>query len=68
MEKNKIKKALYKEKPEANFMFIRKKFAYYYADLNDIRVHFQVPVDDMGDADFGFRMEAKHMIRWIVEK
>lgn len=40
--------------------------AYYYADLNDTRIYFEIPVDEMGEADFGRTMEAKHLIRWIV--
>lgn len=61
-----IKKELYKQKPRAFFRFIRKEVAYYYADLEQQRVKFEIPVDDMGDADFGSTMEAKLLIRWIV--
>lgn len=61
-----IKKELYKQKPRAFFLFIRKEVAYYYADLEQQRVKFEIPVDDMGDADFGSTMEAKLLIRWIV--
>jgi len=61
-----IKKALYKQKPEAHIQFIRKSVVYYYADLEEMRVHFEVPVDDMGDADFLPSMDAKLLNRWIV--
>lgn len=64
--KTEIKKRLYKEKPEARFQYIRMGVAYYYADLSDMRVHFEIPVSDMGDADFGVTMEAKLLNRWLV--
>lgn len=60
-----IKKLLYKQKPTAHFMYVRKGHAYYYADLEDRKVHFKVPVSDMGDADFGIEMESQHLNRWI---
>lgn len=66
MTKNEIKKALYKQKPEAHFRFIRKGVAYYYADLEEMRVNFEIPVSDMGDADFTPTMEGKLLIRWLV--
>ena len=28
--------------------------------------HFEIPVSDMGDADFGAVMEAKLLNRWII--
>ena len=61
-----IKKALYREKPEARLSYIRGGSAYYYADLEALRVRFEVPVSDMGDADFGPNMDAKYLIRWIT--
>ena len=66
MEKNEIKKALYRQKPQAEIKFIRQGVAYYYADLEEERVQFEVPVNDMGDADFERTMEAKLLIRWLV--
>lgn len=66
MEKNEIKKALYKQKPQAEFKFVRLGVAYYYADLEDQRVNFEVPVSDMGDVDFGRTMDAKLLIRWLA--
>jgi hypothetical protein len=67
MELNDIKKGLYKFKPIAKFRFIRKGVAYYSTFLADeYFVHFQIPVEDMGDADFCYEMDAKLLIRWIV--
>ena len=65
MEKIEIKKALYKQKPKARIKFIRMGTAYYYADLEEKRIQFEIPVDDMGDADFLPEMEAKLLQRWI---
>ncbi len=66
MEKNEIKKDLYKKNPKATFRFISKGIAYYYTDLEKERINFQIPVSDMGDADLNSSMNAKHLIRWII--
>jgi hypothetical protein len=73
MELNNIKKALYKQNPRARFQFIRSGIAYYIAPITDgtidqetkIEVTFEVPVVDMGIAEFHDVMDAKHLIRWI---
>ena len=66
MTNTEIKKELYKQKPEATLRYIRKGVAYYYADLEQQRVDFEVPINDMGDADFTPRMDAKLLGRWLV--
>ena len=70
MEKNEVKKALYKQNPKANFKFIRKGVAYYLTTIDSdnelIQINFEIPVNDMGDADFETTMDAKLLIRWIV--
>jgi len=68
MEKNEIKKALYKENPQAVLKHIRKGVVYYSAHIASTEqvVQFEVPVDDMGDADFLSNMDGKLLIRWIV--
>lgn len=77
METNEIKKLLYKQNPAALFKYIRKGNAYYQAgieidkdnllDLPIVKlITFEVPVSDMGDADFLSMMPAKLLIRWIV--
>lgn len=67
MELNEIKKILYKEKPVASFSHIRKGSAYYSTTLIDgTQIRFEIPVIDMGDADFNYNMDAKLLIRWIV--
>jgi len=71
MEKNEIKKALYKQKPVAKLQMIRKGLAYYSATIEvnekvDTEVQFEVPVNDMGDADFFPEMDAKLLNRYLV--
>ena len=69
MENNEIKKALYKQNPKAEFKFIRKEVAYYLAIIESesepVEIRFEVPVSDMGDADFEYLMDSKYLIRWI---
>lgn len=48
------------------FKFIRKGVAYYTTVVDELQISFEVPVDDMGDADFGKEIEAKLLIRWLV--
>ena len=75
MEKNEIKKELYKQNPKAQLEYIRKGKAYYSTMIssegslgtNGTMVTFEIPVEDMGDADFGIEMEAKLLQRWIME-
>jgi hypothetical protein len=67
MDRNEIVKALYKQNPTACFRFIRMGVAYYDCVLGDFtKVEFQVPVNDMGGADFLVEMDSKHFIRWIT--
>lgn len=64
-----IKKALYKQKPTATFLFIRKNVAYYTTVIEfeekQTAIRFEIPTDDMGDADFFPEMDAKLLARWI---
>lgn len=66
MEKNEIKKKLYKQNPNAKFLFMKNGIAYYYADLPEERIRFQIPFSDMGEGEFGRNMDSKYLIRWIV--
>lgn len=71
MTTTEIKKELYKQKPIAKMNFIRMGVAYYSTSIeNDgktVDVSLQVPVSDMGDTDFHPLMDAKLLIRYIVE-
>ena len=74
MTKNEIKKKLYLQKPVAKLLYIRKGLAYYDAvvRINDESVleyktvFFEIPVSDMGDADFLPEMESSLLLRWII--
>ena len=74
MTTTEIKKALYKQKPTAELKFIRVGVAYYETtitnddDESTSRVEFQVPVIDMGDADYYSKMDAKLLNRYIVNE
>lgn len=65
-----IKKLVYKQKPKAYFQKIRIGVAYYNFDVlfNDsvrLQYRFEIPVSDMGEADFYQEMEAKLLLRWL---
>lgn len=66
MTNTEIKKATYKEKPQADFKWIRNGLACYCADLENYRVQYEIPVSDMGTAEFGRTMDAKLLNRWIA--
>jgi hypothetical protein len=69
MELNEIKKALYKENPNATLEKIRSGTAYYSAHIASLDkvIRFEIPVNDMADADFRSGMDSKLLIRWIVQ-
>jgi hypothetical protein len=67
MTKNEIKKLLYKQKPVAFLQYIRKGNACYESIIEDRIIWFEVPVSDMGDADFWPEMQGQLLIRWIKE-
>ena len=68
MNKNEIKKALYKQKPTASLISHKDGCKVYVTELNDKTViEFSVPIIDMGDAEFGLTMEAHLLIRYLVD-
>ena len=75
MNKNEIKKELYKQNPTVYFNMIRMEVAYYKTTIfpekegkiTEIDVIFEIPVSDMGNTDFKATMDAKLLNRWIVE-
>ena len=68
MEKIEIKKALYKENPNAILTSIKKGNINYSAHIPSLEViiQFEVPFGDIGDAKFLSSMDSKLLIRWIV--
>ena len=70
MNKNEIKKALYKQKPTAEFTCIVGTTLYYKTkveiDDKTITVDFAIPVDEIGDAVFYKEMDAQFLNRYII--
>lgn len=70
MTENEIKKALYKEKPMANFVSANKGGMLYTTIIREVneseRVNFFVPFSDIGDAIFYPNMDAKLLIRYLI--
>lgn len=79
MELNEIKKILYSLKPEAKFQGLNKSGIRYLAqigrtkakpittEVETIDIHFYIPLNDIGDADFQAIMPAQLLIRYIVQ-
>lgn len=70
MDKNEIKKALYKDGGDiASFQKIKGGNAYYIAGTligeEVVQVNFVIPISDMGGAEFLSEMPAKNLARWI---
>lgn len=65
-----IKKALYKQKPEAKMAYAKKGMLRYISmiivDEITTTVRFEIPFEDMGDAMFEPKMPAQLLNRWIV--
>ncbi len=71
MNSNEIKKALYKEKPEATALhktYIKGELSQiaYTAELSTGTVFFRVPVEEMGGLIFADTQPAQHLIRWLT--
>lgn len=64
---NEIKKELYRQKPVAYLVKIYQGVIYYTANIDSGPVNFEVPVSDLGDASFEAQMDAKLLIRWLVD-
>lgn len=64
--KTEIKKYIYKEQPKAYLEFIRIGVMYYYTTILGTKLQFEVPINDMGSADFFPTMEAKYLLRWLI--
>lgn len=67
MNKGEIKKALYKEKPEAHWVASDGHAKHYTAKTSLGEVAFEVPFDDMGTATFNDVMPAQLLVRWLKQ-
>lgn len=71
---NDIKKLLYKQNPKATIQTVNKTGILYETQVSGVfgesignsTIHFKVPLDDLGDANFDAVMDAKLLIRYIV--
>ncbi len=68
MEKNNIKKVLYKEKPIATVLLhTMKTDSYEYVAKTSIGVvNFKVPKKEMGEVEFKTHEPSQLLIRWLV--
>lgn len=66
MDLNTVKKALYKEKPVANFVDENEGFFFYNTRLESgTQVIFRVNKDELGETRLELKEPAQHLIRWI---
>jgi hypothetical protein len=63
MEKNEIKKELYRTKPTAYFQSYQGGLLYY--KTLGVEYHFSIPVEDTGTAPFLPEMPAQQLNRWL---
>lgn len=66
MEKNEIKKELYKQKPIAKFDKIIGGVGYWQTTVADQTVTFAIPFEDMGSTEFTSEISSQLLIRWLV--
>jgi len=66
MDKNEIKKFLYRNKPDAIFMFATKTGLIYNCNVDGQTISFQVPLNDIGDGLFSASIQAQLLIRYII--
>ena len=76
MELNEIKKALYKQNPDATLTVVTKdgiRYESYVVEHTENQaskhtyLYFNVPLSDIGDATFEDEMPAKLLIRYIIQ-
>lgn len=67
MKLSEIKKILQEKNPPASLQFIRKGVAYYVAQIDELKLNFEIPISEMGDSDFFSWMYSKHLIQWLKQ-
>lgn len=71
MDKNEIKKALYKQKPTANLQVIRNATLHYTSSVTIgeqyTPLRFEIPADEYKSGDFMAEMPTKLLIRWLQD-
>lgn len=66
MDKNEIKKRLYKEKPLATLQEVRKDGIMYTTFFGEDTVTFLVPLNEVGEVVWGKTIESQLLIRYIL--
>lgn len=72
MDKNTVKKELYKQNPKATINKIYAGKAFYNTLLDKIVegkssvISFEIPVEEMGETEFTPVIPAKLLIRWVM--
>jgi hypothetical protein len=70
MKTDDIKKAIYKEKPIAILRYIKKTGILYEAEIEfgPHPVLFQVPISDLGEAEWKIRMPSQLLLRYLIHE
>lgn len=67
MNRNEIKKALYKEKPKAKKIAQPRNKSFLYSCKTSLGEHrFDVPISEMGESFFENEIQAQLLIRWMI--
>lgn len=67
MEKNEIKKRLYKEDLTAAFDSVRKDGILYITYMDGKLISFLIPLGEVGEVVWGRSIQAKLLIRWLQD-
>lgn len=67
MKKQDLMKFTYKNEVTADLMQVNKSGIKYTALIDGNAVFFLIPYEDIGDASFLPKMEAKQLVRWYQE-
>lgn len=63
--KNEIKKALYKQKPTAEFMKADAVGLHYHTRIEEWNVYFTIPYTDAATGNFYPSMDGQYLNRWV---
>lgn len=70
MTTDEIKKAIYREKPEAHLRHIKKTGIIYEAEIEfgPYPIVFQVSLEDLGEAEWKERMPSQLLLRYLIRE
>lgn len=68
MDKNEVKKILYKENPTAVLQYISNGSIYYQTKIKEgVWAYHKIPAEDTINGHFDIEMESKLLIRWLMD-